>query len=143
MLKHLHFTKFLGFLLFTLLGLPAAMAQTGSIKGKVQSKDGTLLPAATVSIAESNTKVQTNTLGAYEIANIKTGVYKITAKFLGMPSETKQISVAEGETTTLNFFLNDANNQLNEVEIAASYRRFGKKESDQVAKLPLKNLENP
>jgi iron complex outermembrane recepter protein len=143
MLKHVHLGKSLGFLLFTFLGLPAAMAQTGSIKGKVQSKDGTLLPAATVSIAESNTKVQTNTLGAYEIANIKTGVYKITAKFLGMPSETKQISVVEAETTTLDFFLSDANNQLNEVEIAASYRRFGKKESDQVAKLPLKNLENP
>jgi hypothetical protein len=67
MLKSLLFNKPLGFvfLLFTFLGLPAAMSQTGSIKGKVQSKDGSFLSMATVSIGESNTKVLTNEHGLY------------------------------------------------------------------------------
>ena len=145
MLRPLLFNKPLGFvfLLFTFLGLPAAMSQTGSIKGKVQSKDGNFLSMATVSIAESNTKVLTNEHGLYEINNIKSGTYKITVKFLGMDSQTKQVLLKEGEVALVDFLLTDVDNLLNAVEISSSYKRFGKKETDQVAKLPLKNLENP
>lgn len=144
MLKYLQYSKVLGFafLLLTFLGLPAHAQTGGGIKGTIKSADGTLLSAVTVSLSENNTKVQTNQQGVYEISNIKSGTYKVSAKFLGTLSQTKQVTVNDGETAVVDFVLTAQDNLLKDIEISG-YRRFGKKESDQVAKLPLKNLENP
>lgn len=145
MLRRLLRYKPLGFmfLLFTVLGLPAAMSQTGTIKGKVQSKEGILLPSVTISLTDNKTKVLSNEQGIYEINNVKRGTYKITARFVGMNAQTRSIVVNEGQVSVLDFILTDVDNLLSGVEISSSYKRFGKKESEQVAKLPLKNLENP
>ncbi|PYF74941.1 TonB-dependent receptor [Pedobacter nutrimenti] len=129
--------------LFAFFGFQAVMAQTGSIKGKIRSNDGSLLSSVTVSLVESGSKVLSTAQGTYEITGIKSGTYKVTAKFVGMNVQTQTVKVREGEASIADFILTDLDNMLDGVEISSSYRRFGKKESDQVAKLPLKNLENP
>jgi hypothetical protein len=59
--------------------------------------------------------------------NIKSGTYKVTAKFVGSLLQTKQVTITNGETAVLDFVLIVQYNLLNDVEISG-YKRFGKKE---------------
>ncbi|HTE31440.1 MAG TPA: TonB-dependent receptor plug domain-containing protein, partial [Chryseolinea sp.] len=118
-----------------------AFAQTGSITGKISTSDG--YPAESVSIALKGTAVITpsDKTGKYILRKIRTGRYTLIASFTGLESTELGIEVRAGETTLVpQIILKENARQLKEVVISANRRRS---ESEYVAKLPLKDLENP
>ncbi|MFT3855940.1 MAG: TonB-dependent siderophore receptor [Ilumatobacteraceae bacterium] len=72
------------------------------------------------------------------------GTYTITASLTGLTTQTRQITVAASGTTTADFVLTENNKQLQEVVVSAGkLNKYARRSSDDVAKLPLSNLENP
>lgn len=122
----------------------AQQTSTSTIKGSVKTSDGT--PAEFVTIVLKGTSYGTtvNSQGYYTLKNVVPGNYIICASFVGLNNQTKQITVATGETIHVDFILTEDKKQLEEVYVK-DYKanKFLRKETDDIAKLPLKNLENP
>jgi iron complex outermembrane receptor protein len=145
LLKTLHVLFVAGFL-GLILNIDAASAQIspGTIKGTVKTADGKAAEFVNIVIAETKQGASAGQTGHYTIKNITPGTYTVTASFMGLQTQTKQAVVVAGETVTINFVLVEGGKQLQEVYVqSAKHNKFLKKETEDVARLPIKNLENP
>lgn len=132
--------------LYSLIGLTTLHAQNlqGSISGKVNMVDGQPLRAISVSLPEANRQTLTDDEGNYHFVNLNAGSYTVKLQILGAKEVRLPAEVKAGETTILDYQLTQENIQaIQEVVIMKNTNRFSKKESGFVARLPLKNLENP
>lgn len=120
-------------------------AQQGNaiIKGAVKTRDGR--PAEFVTVAIKGGKsAQVDAKGNYLIKDIKAGTYTLIASYIGLEPQQKQITVAEGQTISLDFTLTESNQQLEEVVVnGGNTNKFSVKKTTTSAKMPLGNLENP
>jgi iron complex outermembrane receptor protein len=131
---------------FSLLSLTSLLAQNvqGGITGKVNMVDGQPLRAISVSLLETNRQTLTDDEGNYHFEDLHPGNYTIKLQILGTKEVRLPVEVKAGETSTLDYQLTKENIQaIQEVVIMKNTNRFSKKESGFVARLPLKNLENP
>lgn len=115
----------------------------GTVKGSVITSDN--LPAAQVSVqlGDGLRGAVTNDRGEFTIRRVKPGNYIIRITLLGYEPILQQINVEANKTATLSFQLKASDKELKEVIITGNQNRFANKESDYVARLPIKNLENP
>ena len=116
---------------------------SGSVGGFVKTSDGQSARFVSISIKGlSGTTVDKD--GRYLLKNIPEGSYKITASLVGLNPQSKQIKINANQTEEVNFTLTESGEQLSEVIVKASKpNKFAEKESENIARLPLKNLENP
>lgn len=131
---------------FSLLSLTSLLAQNvqGGITGKVNMVDGQPLRAISVSLLETNRQTLTDDEGNYYFEDLNAGNYTIKLQILGTKEVRLPVEVKAGEISTLDYQLTKENIQaIQEVVIMKNTNRFSKKESGFVARLPLKNLENP
>jgi iron complex outermembrane receptor protein len=141
-----NFYKALTCLLMLLLLNVSANAQTttGTIKGTVKTADGKAAEFVNITLTETSQGATASQSGHYTIKNIKPGTYTLVASFVGLQAQTKQVTIVAGETATANFVLSEGGKELQEVYVkSAKHNKFLKKETEDVARLPLKNLENP
>ncbi|MBT1685814.1 TonB-dependent receptor [Dawidia soli] len=134
-------TALAGLFLFTTAGV---LAQTGgAIKGKVTTSDGQPAEYATVVLSGGKaTRVDKD--GLYHFSNLAPGAYTLTVTFTGQEPRVQQVTVAAGETATADLTLAASALALNEVVIVGDkYTITSRKESNNVARLPLKYMENP
>lgn len=118
-------------------------AQNGAVIGKIVSSDNTPLESVTVTVNGTKFGTQTDSEGKFEIKNIKPGDYTLKIAFVGFTSKEVYFLIRENETTSVeNTTLNNKNETLEEVVITGNINRYTKSESNYVAKMPLKNLEN-
>lgn len=117
--------------------------KNGTVRGTVTTADGK--PAEAVTVVLKNTKKSTVTdeKGEFIISNVKPGAYTLQVTLVGYGSKEENITVAEDKTVHTTVALALSNEQLEEVVVNTGRSKFAKKESDYVARLPLKNLENP
>ncbi|ASU32677.1 iron complex outermembrane recepter protein [Mucilaginibacter xinganensis] len=121
-----------------------AQAITGTIKGSVRTSDGKPAEYVNITLNETNQGTAAAQNGHYSIRNIKPGNYTLVVSFVGLQTQSKQVTVVAGETITENFVLSEGGKQLQEVYVkSARHNKFLKKETEDVARLPIKNLENP
>src|SRR5688572_27698396 len=112
------FTKHLGFTLLFCFITFSVFAQTGSIKGKVKTSDGTAAAYVNVTVKEIPTKgTISEQNGTYLLKNIQPGTYTIVISRVGLSDQEKNATVTAGETTNLDFDLVENIGQLREVEI--------------------------
>jgi iron complex outermembrane receptor protein len=134
------------FLLLSLLIAHLALAQNkGTIKGFVKTSDGQAATFVTVTLKGTNKGTSTDNNGAFEIRNVEQGVYTLVTTFVGLQTKEQQVEVTSGETVTVpEIFLSESAYELNEV-VVSDFRSnpFDRKQSEFVARLPLKNIENP
>jgi iron complex outermembrane receptor protein len=133
------------FIITILTNFTSVYAQaTGSISGQIKLIDGQALASASVSIVELNKATLTDEKGYYNFKNIPAATYHILVQVLGAPEQFITVTVVSGETATADYQLAKENVMaLQEVTVSGTINRFSKKESKYVARLPLKNLENP
>src|SRR5580698_3916387 len=71
-----------------------AQFETASVLGYVRDSSGAVVPGATVSLVNQETKtqvsVQSNSQGAYEFTDVKIGQYQVTAQASGFDTSTTQ-----------------------------------------------------
>jgi beta-lactamase regulating signal transducer with metallopeptidase domain len=83
---------------------PKAAAQTGSITGRViDAQSGQTIPAAQVFIADLNIGVLSQENGTYVLANVPLGTRPVTVRKSGYSPVTVNVTVADGQTTALDF----------------------------------------
>jgi len=95
-------------LLVALAALPASLfAQGGgTITGRVTGADTNQpIASATVSVEGSSLRAVTDGQGRYTIRSVPAGNYTVSASTLGRESARRQITVAAGQTVTLDFTL--------------------------------------
>ncbi|ACU02425.1 MULTISPECIES: TonB-dependent receptor [Pedobacter] len=142
MKRTLHLLNFCA--LFLLCSLTADAQQTATIKGKIVTAEGK--PAEGISVKLKGRKLgdATNGKGEYKISNVAPGDYTIQVSAIGLSYQEKRISIGAGEELQQNFSLNETNARLNEVNISEGRKnKFAARKSETVAKMPLRNLENP
>jgi len=140
--------NFIAFIFFLTLCLNTTLVWSqstqGIVKGTVKTSDGKAAEYVNVVITATNQGATSGQNGHFTIKNVAPGTYTVSASFIGLQTQTKQVVVAAGETATLNFVLAEGGKELQEVYVkSAKHNKFLKKETEDVARLPIKNLENP
>ncbi|MCX7985707.1 MAG: TonB-dependent receptor [Bacteroidales bacterium] len=99
-------------------------AQSSTIKGKVTTADGQ--PAAYVNVVLVGTTKGTvvDSKGYYEISKVKAGTYVLRASFVGLQSQSREITVKENETLEVNFVMEENSEELKEVVVTANPSRY-------------------
>lgn len=120
----------------------AARQQGGVIKGEIKTSDNKPAAAVTILLNEGRRAVISNEQGRFEIKNINQGVHVITVSLVGYETIRDSVLVEPGKPAFVNFKLTLSHQQLEEVIVSAYRNRFIVTASDDVARLPLKNLEN-
>jgi len=115
-------------------------AGTATIRGTVMTSDGKPAAFVTLKIEHSKWVVVTNEQGAYTILKVKPGTWTLKASAVGLVSQEKQITVQSGQELQADFNLKESAEYLEGVTVSSGNLN---KKDEFVAKIPLKNLENP
>lgn len=93
--------------------------QTGTIAGTVvDSANGEPLPGVNVVVEGTQQGEATDGQGQYEITGVETGTYAVRATFVGYEDAVQSgVQVQEGATTTVDFALSAATQQLEDVVV--------------------------
>ncbi len=115
----------------------------GIIKGKVTTSEGASASDVTVKLKGTKRTVITEEDGTFIIRNVKPGNYQLEVSLVGYNDVLKNVTVDEKQIADVDIKLTVTGKQLEEVVISAYRNKLTKKESEYVARMPLKNLENP
>ena len=116
----------------------------GSIAGRVTTTDGGAAESVSVGVQGQPLGSITGSDGRYRIAAVPAGTYTVVVSFVGLKPAQQQVTVVAGERATLDFRLAESTAELQEVVVqGARTNKFSRPASVDVAKMPLKNLENP
>lgn len=97
-----------------------------------------------VSLVELRKGTLTDSKGNFTLNNIAPGRYTIRIQMIGMKVKDIPVEIKPGENVIVDYKLTEENiRALQEVTISGNINRFSKKESVYIARLPLRNLENP
>ncbi|PKH52379.1 TonB-dependent siderophore receptor [Tenacibaculum sp. Bg11-29] len=131
--------------IITCLWSALAVSQTGNIKGRLLTNDNQPAKNVAIYIKNSNKGTVSNENGNYEITNIPVGLKKINFSIIGLNNKSIEVTIIENKTITIdNIVLNVSQEVLNEITITSKRKnKFNRKETKYVARLPLKNIENP
>lgn len=117
--------------------------QFGEIRGTVYDREtNTPLPAASVVIVGTQIGSATDINGNYIIKNVKPGTYKVQARFVGYGSQTKDVTVRPGETSTVDFYLSPTALQLDEIVVTGTGTALEKRSvGNTVGTVTIKDIE--
>jgi iron complex outermembrane receptor protein len=116
------------------------LAQTATITGSVKTADGKPADLVSIAVKGTNKATLTDGNGHYQIKRVTPGSHTVVASFIGLEQKEQTMETRSGETLIVNFILNENSTQLQEVKIST---KRSNKVNAIVAKMPLKNLENP
>ncbi|MCC9070390.1 TonB-dependent receptor [Flavobacterium sp. F-65] len=121
-----------------------SQSHLGTITGKVILKDGNSVQGARVKISELNKITTTDSDGKYELKNIPFGSYVVDVLMNGYDSSPLPVLIDQNTTSVnLDFELSYTSQKLEEVIVSSGGNRFARKESEEVSKMNLRNMENP
>ncbi|MEO6687190.1 MAG: TonB-dependent receptor [Dyadobacter sp.] len=110
-------------LCLTLLSI-CGYAQTGSIKGQINSADGKPAQHVSIGIKGHRLGAISGEDGNFLIQKVKPGIYTVLASYVGLETLEQKVEVIEGQSATVNFSLKETANELHEVVIkdASQYK---------------------
>ncbi|MFC6243407.1 TonB-dependent receptor [Flavobacterium psychroterrae] len=115
----------------------------GQIGGTIITNDGNAGQGVIVKLIEINKSAVTNSAGHYEFKKLPFGTYTLEVTMSGYASSTETAEItAQVPSTEVDIRVNSSVQNLEDVVIRSGGNRFAKKESIDVAKMPLKNIEN-
>jgi iron complex outermembrane receptor protein len=115
----------------------------GTIKGKIFTNDNKPAASVTVLLKGTAKSALTEEDGTFVIQKVAPGTYQLEVSLVGYETLRQDVLVAENKITAINLQLTLSNTELMEVIVTNAKNKFANKSSPQVARLPLKNLENP
>lgn len=117
---------------------------SGDITGTVTTNKGEPGQGVTVKLKELNKTTKANSTGAFEFKRVPFGDYTVEISMVGNAAQRTKVTLSEqNANAVVDFTLNASSQNLEEVIIQTGGNRFAKKESNDVSKMPLKNIENP
>jgi iron complex outermembrane receptor protein len=133
------------FLLIILLNISAAAQNyQSSITGTVISTEGNPVELVNISIEGTNFGSYTDKNGKFEISNLNPGIYTMKVSSVGYRTKEIQVILKSGNNMYPDIILERSANELAEIIVNADkINKFGNPQSDYIAKLPVKDIENP
>lgn len=92
-------------------------AQTGQIKGVVTTSDGSPAPFVSVQLKEIKKGVVSDEKGNFDLISLKSGVYTLTASFVGYKTLEQQVKIEDGKTLNLSLELVETTEMLKEIVV--------------------------
>lgn len=116
----------------------------GTVIGTIVSIDNEeAIPFVSVGVKGTNKGGYTDEDGKFSI-RLEEGKYTLKFTYIGYESTEKSVTVKANQTVDLgNIILTVSSQTLDEVVVSSMYKKFAQKKSDYVARMPLKNIENP
>ncbi|RZK22310.1 MAG: TonB-dependent siderophore receptor [Hymenobacter sp.] len=138
-------TRYLLFPLVVCAASATAQAQTtGLISGRVTNSNGGAVEAVSVGVQGQAKGDITDERGFFHIRSVAPGQYTLVVSAVGLKTEQQTVTVVAGQTATVNFMLAESAAELKEVVVnGGRTNKFSRTNSEDVAKMPLKNVENP
>jgi iron complex outermembrane receptor protein len=91
--------------------------ETGSIEGKIISKDGFPLSGISIKLGKKASVSKTDEKGLFYFKNFPVGLHTITIEADGLKKQTQDIKVNANEKTKVSFTLDEQMETLNEIVI--------------------------
>lgn len=121
-----------------------AQQKNGTITGTVKTADGKPAEYVNITLQGTTTGTIVNNKGRYTLTDVVPGSYTVVAGFTGLATQTKTVTVSAGAAETVDFTLTEDNKHLEEVVVSSGkVNKYTTQDSKDVARLNLKNLENP
>src|SRR6218665_2345001 len=142
-MKYRFTISFLSFCFAVLTSVSALAQEKATIKGQISLTNNQA--ADNVSVVLKGTKIGTSTdaNGFYEIKNIKPGNYVIKVSGIGYSSKEKSVSLNSGDSIIEDFRISENSQELNEIVVNGNRKNpLARKETQQVSRLPLKNIDD-
>jgi len=138
-------SRYLLFPLVICAAATTAQAQTtGTITGRVTNSNGGAVEAVSVGLQGQTKGDITDEQGRFRIRQVAPGQYTLVVSAVGLKTEQQTVTVTAGQTATVTVALAESAAELKEVVVSgARTNKFNRPSSVDVAKMPLKNLENP
>ncbi|HWV67924.1 TonB-dependent receptor [Chitinophaga sp.] len=114
-----------------------------NITGQVTTSDGQPAPAVTVVLKNTHRSATTNEAGNFIFRNMEAGHYELEISLTGYQAVTREVVVEKGQRAHVTIALSIPVKALQSVTITANKHRLTRVNSEYVAKMPLKNIENP
>jgi len=121
-----------------------AMAQTGTITGRIQTADkGKPIPGANVILMGTNLGAATDPDGFYIITNVSPGTYYLQASFVGYIRTTvEDVRVLLNYTTTINFEMKEEVLKGDEITVVADLQNIKHEISANLADMDAESLQS-
>lgn len=118
--------------------------ELATVKGHIMSVENQPMDMISVSLVELKKGTLSTVDGTYELTEIPPGTYTLRIQIIGAPEKDTLIQLTAGQTTNIDYQLSKENiPSLQEVRVVSIVNKFSNKESVYIARLPLKNIENP
>jgi iron complex outermembrane receptor protein len=114
-----------------------------NITGQVTTSDGQPAPAVTVEIKNSHRSATTNEAGSFIFRNMESGHYELEISLPGYQPVLQEVTVEKGQRTHVAISLSIPVKALQAVTITGNKQHLTRVSSEYVAKMTLKNIENP
>lgn len=116
----------------------------GAVRGTILTNEGRPAVAVTVVLKGANKHAITSEEGKFFINRVPVGQYQLEVSLIGYETLQQSVTVVKGQTAAVSLQLQVSSTQLKGVTITGGVsNKFVTKESEQIARLPIKNLENP
>jgi outer membrane receptor protein involved in Fe transport len=94
---------------------------SGRVNGRVtDSRDGSPLAGATVSVEGSRLTTLTDEEGRYSLGGLPAGVHTVRARYIGFAPARREVTVVPGEDVTLDFSLERSAQELEQVVVTGT-----------------------
>jgi iron complex outermembrane receptor protein len=129
------------FFVVTFLSLSlSAQNRNGIIQGHVLTSDGRPAAGVSIQVLRTSRGAVSDEKGSFRITGVRPGSYTIKVSAISSFAQEKTIAISAGQILQVDFQLEITASDLTEVVV--SNRRLDR-ENSIVAKIPLKNIENP
>ncbi len=115
----------------------------GKIMGSITTSDGEKAFGVNIILKNSRYATVSNESGTFEFNKVKSGNYILQISLSGYETLEQALLVTDNKTTLIDLQLRVSNKELQEVIITSNKKKLSSKESNFIARMPLKNLENP
>ncbi|MRG44257.1 TonB-dependent siderophore receptor [Chitinophaga sp. SYP-B3965] len=115
----------------------------GTVKGKITTSDNRPAAAVTIVIKSAHRTIFSNDDGTFTISRLAAGQHQLEVSLIGYKPLLQDVTVEKNKVTTITLQLEVSSTQLKEISITSGRNKFARKESEQIARLPIRNLENP
>lgn len=114
------------FLLVTIINSGVLFAQEGAgvITGKITTSDGKPAEGVTVLVKDKNKNAIADNGGNFIIKNVPAGQQTVVVSLVGYSDETREVSIGQEKTSTLNIKLKLSDNELSQVVVIANKSSF-------------------
>lgn len=128
-------------LFISVLAVFGLQAQTGSVKGKVSSGDGSPLAYAHITLKEKNLVSLTDDRGYFELKNVPAGNWVVQISSVGFETQEILAVVRQNQALELNLTLKESTKELNEVVVKGNQGLNEKTIS--IGKIPINPMDLP